>query len=65
VEATYYSTDVANFGREDEFHEAMVPIIPSLVKLLRHIRAEIQSAAVSLLEKLAERGEWQLHTLQT
>jgi hypothetical protein len=32
--------------------------IPSLIKLLRHMRAEIRSAAVFLLEKLVEHGEW-------
>jgi hypothetical protein len=44
----------------DELHEALGPIIPSLVELLGH---KVRSAAVSLLEKLAQHGEWQKHAM--
>jgi hypothetical protein len=57
--AVTYSVDMANFGCEDEFHDAMVLIIPSLIKLLEGNHPGLQPAVVSLLEKLVGHGEWQ------
>jgi hypothetical protein len=45
-----------------ELHEALGLTTPSLIKLLGH---KARSAAVSLLEKLAEHGEWQQHAIIT
>jgi hypothetical protein len=51
---------IANVDMKGELHEALGLTIPSLIKLLGH---KVRSSAVSLLEKLAEHGEWQQHAI--
>jgi hypothetical protein len=45
---------------EVEFHETLIVAIPSLVQFLEHPNYNVPSAAVSVLEKLANHGELQL-----
>jgi hypothetical protein len=51
--------------REDEFHEALIVTIPSLVELLHYRDDRTQALTLSVLEILAKHGELQPFTMWT
>jgi hypothetical protein len=58
VSDSHILVDIAD-KREEEFHEALMVAIPSLVQLLKRRDVNVQSAAISVIENLAEHGELQ------